>query len=229
MVVRAALCAAAAATFVGAEIEVVSAEVLCANKAGAVFVRAQCSKNEVQLDPVALGLVGPRGPKGEAGPAGPAGPEGPPGPIGPEGPAGPVGPEGPAGPPGPGGCSVAQASLTFENQGFDLETSAVIAVSFDPPFSTTFDFLFAYNSGRTNPIVMFQRNSAEIAFLDGTPFEVVPCVPTDTLTFTGAIIDVPFDNDDTIIVKTSAGNVYKVGRPVSSGFGPVTFSYAKIQ
>jgi len=43
------------------------ATVLCANAGGAVFVRQACGPRESQLDPVALGLVGPQGPAGPAG------------------------------------------------------------------------------------------------------------------------------------------------------------------
>jgi len=41
-----------------------NAAVLCAPKSeqGSVSVRTECKKNEVQLDPVALGLRGPTGP-----------------------------------------------------------------------------------------------------------------------------------------------------------------------
>jgi len=39
----------------------------CANPSASVFVRAQCKSNEDQLDPVALGLVGPQGPPGTPG------------------------------------------------------------------------------------------------------------------------------------------------------------------
>jgi hypothetical protein len=46
------------------------AAVLCQKKSGAVFVRAACKRKEKALDPVALGLVGPRG---DAGPQGPPG------------------------------------------------------------------------------------------------------------------------------------------------------------
>ena len=49
--------------------EVVHA-VLCSNLSGSVFVRQQCHENEQQLDPVALGLVGPQGPAGPPGPSG---------------------------------------------------------------------------------------------------------------------------------------------------------------
>jgi hypothetical protein len=47
-----------------------AAAVLCANPSGSVSLRTQCNSNETQLDPVALGLVGPRGPQGPSGPSG---------------------------------------------------------------------------------------------------------------------------------------------------------------
>ena len=54
----------------------IDAAVLCSNPSASVFVRTQCKKNEQQLNPVALGLVGPQGPVGPVGPAGPQGPQG---------------------------------------------------------------------------------------------------------------------------------------------------------
>ena len=50
------------------------ADVLCANPSGSVFLRTQYKGNDTQLNPVALGLVGPQGPEGPEGPEGPAGP-----------------------------------------------------------------------------------------------------------------------------------------------------------
>ena len=64
------------------------AATLCANASGSVFVRAACNPNETPLDPVALGLVGPRGPAGPQGPQGVIGAQGPEGPRGIQGPAG---------------------------------------------------------------------------------------------------------------------------------------------
>lgn len=84
----------------------VDAAVLCANPSGSVFVRAQCNSNEQQLNPAALGLVGPQGPAGPTGATGPAGPQGatgPAGPAGPQGATGPAGPQGPQGATGPAG------------------------------------------------------------------------------------------------------------------------------
>ena len=46
------------------------AAVLCAKKKGALAVREACRPKETQIDPVALGLVGPQGPPGPQGPAG---------------------------------------------------------------------------------------------------------------------------------------------------------------
>jgi len=47
--------------------------VLCSISSGSVFVRQQCNANEQQLDPVALGLVGPQGPAGSPGTSGVSG------------------------------------------------------------------------------------------------------------------------------------------------------------
>jgi hypothetical protein len=59
------------------------ADALCAKlSSGALFVRVACLKGEFQLNPVALGLVGPKGDTGPAGPIGPAGPTGPAGAAG---------------------------------------------------------------------------------------------------------------------------------------------------
>lgn len=78
--------------------------VLCVNPSGTVVVRETCRPGTAQLDPAAVGLVGPAGPTG---PTGPAGPQGPTGPAGAQGPAGPAGPQGPTGAAGP---SVAYAN-----------------------------------------------------------------------------------------------------------------------
>jgi hypothetical protein len=86
-------------SFVGISVSV-DAAMLCSNPSGSVFVRAQCSGNEQQLNPIALGLVGPQGPAGPTGAIGPIGPAGPMGATGSVGPIGPIGPQGPAGPMG---------------------------------------------------------------------------------------------------------------------------------
>ena len=60
------------------------AAVLCTNRSGQgpIKVRLFCKLYEVQLDPVALDLKGPKGDTGETGPQGPQGITGPQGPMG---------------------------------------------------------------------------------------------------------------------------------------------------
>lgn len=67
--------------------------VLCQDSRGVVYVRYKCDStyDMTQLDPVALGLVGPQGPAGPTGATGPTGPRGLTGPAGPTGATGPAG------------------------------------------------------------------------------------------------------------------------------------------
>jgi len=64
---RALTLAVAVSLVVGAPLH---AAVLCAKKKGGLSVRDVCRKKETQVDPAALGLVGPQGPPGPQGPAG---------------------------------------------------------------------------------------------------------------------------------------------------------------
>jgi len=65
-----------------------SAAVLCKTRSATVKLRDKCKRKETQIDPVALGLQGPKGDKGDMGDPGPQGQPGAPGPTGPAGPAG---------------------------------------------------------------------------------------------------------------------------------------------
>src|SRR5262245_42801297 len=78
------------------------ADVVCKNKKGVLRARSGCKGNETQVDPTALGLVGPKGDRGDTGPAGLAGPKGDRGDTGPAGLAGPKGDKGNTGPAGLG-------------------------------------------------------------------------------------------------------------------------------
>ena len=54
---RKLMCFLVVALFVGISVSV-DAAMLCSNPSGSVFVREQCKKNEQQLNPIELGLVG---------------------------------------------------------------------------------------------------------------------------------------------------------------------------
>ena len=43
------------------------AEILCRNKKGVLAARSTCKSKETQVDPAALGLIGPKGDKGDKG------------------------------------------------------------------------------------------------------------------------------------------------------------------
>src|SRR4051794_27218918 len=66
------------------------AAMLCTNRAGNVKLRDVCRNSETQVDPVALGLQGPKGDKGDQGNKGDQGDKGYTGEQGPQGPPGPV-------------------------------------------------------------------------------------------------------------------------------------------
>jgi hypothetical protein len=89
------------------------ADVLCASASGSLTIAAQCKPGTTQVNPAALGLVGP------AGPAGPAGP------TGPTGPAGPTGPQGAPGEPGAGSGHLGLKSLTEGLRRFEDYTPVV--------------------------------------------------------------------------------------------------------
>src|SRR5438093_11173722 len=67
------------------------AAVLCSRQGGLLRIRDACKPRETQVDPVALGLQGPKGDKGDPGPQGVKGDMGDPGQSGPPGPPGPPG------------------------------------------------------------------------------------------------------------------------------------------
>lgn len=100
------------------------AKVLCVDLVGLLSVRDRCLPLQKQIDPVALGLVGP------AGPAGPAGPQGIPGPQGAQGIQGPTGATGPAGPAGPGGSGGGLPLVAFRDfPGGELDTTDFVTVA----------------------------------------------------------------------------------------------------
>ena len=121
------------------------------------------------------------------------------------------------------------ATLEFETQELDLETGTILQLD-DPAAlpgeSSDGDIHFAYNADRTPHCVVMQNQSAgaAVAFLNATAFEAVAYDDVAGLTFTSEIVDQPFGSDDTVVVRTAAGNYYKVGHASESATA-VTFDY----
>jgi hypothetical protein len=106
------------------------AEVLCLPKKGkgSLQVFPQCKKKQTQVDPTALGLVGPTGEPGVTGPTGSRGP------TGPTGEFGVPGPRGQAGAPGLSGYEIVTSSqdVFVNNSGTPSGLSNVITLSCPP-------------------------------------------------------------------------------------------------
>lgn len=129
----------------------------------------------------------------------------------------------------PAGQHCADGSFVM---GFDDEGGVISARCFTLRrlYPSQVDFNFAYNANRSNPIVLFQNQSSgvEVLFLDGRPFHEVLTSTIVGLSFTTNLLDVPFDFDDTIVVRTSEGNVFKVGEPVLHDNSTVSFRYRQL-
>ena len=126
-------------------------------------------------------------------------------------------------------AAATSATLEFEIQELDLETGAILQLE-DPEASLSEsndgDIQFGYNADRTPPCVVMQSRSAgaAVALLNPMAFEAIGYADVAGLTFTSEIIDQPFGSDDTVVVRTAAGNHYKVGH-ASASDTTVTFDY----
>lgn len=112
------------------------ADMLCLPKKGkgSLQVFPQCKKKQVEVDPSALGLVGPTGVQGDLGAAGPTGAQGPTGTTGPTGARGPTGVTGIVGPIGNPGISAyeivtSSQNVFVANSGTPSGLSAVVTLS----------------------------------------------------------------------------------------------------
>lgn len=119
------------------------------------------------------------------------------------------------------------------NGGYDLETGYVYydyrGIDYVP--SPPVDMYFAYNGANANHLVLMQRGGAAIAFLSNTPFESVNYATASSLLLTQEPINRPLNYNDTIVIRTMDGNVFKVGMAleVSNGGYPwVSFRFEKL-
>ena len=118
------------------------------------------------------------------------------------------------------------ATMGYETDMFDLDTGATYHDCYHE-LCLPGDFRFGYNGEDANPVRIFQNQlTATIVFLDGTDFDAVGCNELEAAEFGHAFVDQPFDYDDTALIQTSEGNIYKVGHAVDNGDLTATFSFA---
>ncbi|ASP34232.1 VCBS domain-containing protein [Labrenzia sp. VG12] len=130
--------------------------------------------------------------------------------------------------------------IEYEFQGFDLETGEVKTPDFPGmPEIPGSDFTFAYN-GNTPPegvnAVLFQNqtpeNPVEIAFLDEIALGSLTQADVDGAVYTTQLVDLPFEADDTILLRTADGNVFAIGNTAEfdqpGDDFTVSFEYAQV-
>ncbi len=122
------------------------------------------------------------------------------------------------------------ATITMETQALDLDTGAVLETDLrgaaEPAGG---DVMFANNADRTPHAVVFPAaEGVTLAFVDDVSFAGVSAEDVDSLSFSAEPADMPMENHDTVVVRTPAGGVFKLGNLSEDGF-TVRFNYAQLQ
>jgi hypothetical protein len=121
---------------------------------------------------------------------------------------------------------VQEGFVKFE-ECFDLETGQVIVgPGVQCMFKPDGDINFAFNSAVQTPTSLFWPGQfVDVARLPGLPFSAVNASILDhPIVFEGSVTAAPpFTGTDTALVRTGAGNVYKVGFAICMTINPATY------
>lgn len=127
---------------------------------------------------------------------------------------------------------VATATMRYEFDAFDLEIGTVHDCGSPGcvSFQSGDDFQIAYNANATPPAVVFQNQlaGATIAHLAGRAFGGVHLADTAGAGFKTALQSDPFDAVHTVLIRTAAGNVFKLGDAVEIPSNRVRFQFARL-
>ena len=124
---------------------------------------------------------------------------------------------------GKGSLDVRTVFLYFQRDFLDLDTARTERnVAHDPEFpewdvKVVEDYLIIHN----------QEGSAEIAYLEGCSFEAATTIDASDAAFSSDLLEIPFEGNMVILVKTDLGKIYKLGNPVEGEFG-LKFNYAPL-
>lgn len=120
------------------------------------------------------------------------------------------------------------ATLSYGTECLDLETGTIFTEAFgcqnDQFLWEAYDFEINFEESWSNPTVLVQNQYgypswALISFLDGVPFSDVSAADIPLLVFSPDLVEVAFDNDDTIVLFTKEGNYFKIGNPICNTSG----------
>ncbi len=127
--------------------------------------------------------------------------------------------------------AMAATSITmeFESQALDLDTGTVSdTFGVDVPQPTGADVKFGYHADRVpHCVVVPAAEGITMAFLDAVSFSSVSAADVAGLSFFAEPLDVPLDSNDTVVLRTDTGAVFKIGNATESGFS-VTFDYEQL-
>ncbi len=122
------------------------------------------------------------------------------------------------------------ATMEFESQALDLDTGTVsdtTGVDVTQPMGA--DVKFGYHADRVpHCVVMPAAEGVTMAFLDAVSFAGVSAADVAGLSFFAEPLDVPLDPNDTVVLRTDTGAVFKIGNATESGLS-VTFDYEQLQ
>ena len=90
------------------------------------------------------------------------------------------------------------------------------------------DIQLAYNADRAPHAVVFPvGESVEMSFVAGVGFDGISSSDTPNLVFSSEPTDLPFSDNDCVVIRTDQGAVFKLGNAVETGLS-VTFNYAAL-
>ena len=125
---------------------------------------------------------------------------------------------------------VALTTMEVESQALDLATGTLVEAGPDDSIPVLEgDVRLAYNADRTpHVVVMSAAEGVTLTFVNEVAFDAITVADIAQLTFTAAVVDLPLESHDTVVVRTADGMYYKLGNAIESGTS-VTLNYAPLQ
>jgi hypothetical protein len=124
---------------------------------------------------------------------------------------------------------VVTTALAFESEGIDLDSGTVVETDWLAVDEAGTDLWFGYHADRTPHAVAMINVPAgvEIAYLEQPAFDAVTWSDVPSLAFALEAIDQPFAASHTLVVRTDAGAIFKIGNALESE-SVVVFDYQEL-
>ncbi len=115
-----------------------------------------------------------------------------------------------------GQAMAASETLEFEFQGLDLDTGTVVETTRNQVIEPNVaDFFISYNADIIpHAVLILAEEHVEMAFLHNSGFDSVTADSIIGLTFTADVVDQPLGQNDTIVLRTDTGSIFKLGNAI---------------